>query len=56
MCVCYECGKEVEELIWKSRCAECVVKRLEFNLKENDDLRTEIDRLKNMLDLLGGDE
>jgi len=56
MCTCYECGKEVEELIWKSRCAECVVKRLEFNLKENDDLRSEISELLDMLETLGGDD
>lgn len=41
---CYECLKEVDELIWKSRCTECVVRRLEFNLKENDALREELSK------------
>jgi len=46
---CYECDKEVDKLIWKGRCCDCVVKRLEANLKENDDLREEINVLEQEL-------
>ena len=31
MTTCYECEKEVQKLIWRSRCQECVDRRISFN-------------------------
>lgn len=43
---CYECGRLKTRLIWQGRCVTCVVRRLEFNLEENDTLRSENAALK----------
>ena len=36
---CYECDAQIEGPVWKSRCVACVVKKLEANLNENEELR-----------------
>lgn len=36
---CYECDAKIEGPAWKSRCVSCVVKKLEANLRENEELR-----------------
>ena len=33
MIECYECEKEVIELVWNSRCQECFDRRVTFNKK-----------------------
>ena len=43
---CYEC-EQTALLIYKSRCADCVIRRLEFNERENEELRMEIADLEN---------
>lgn len=39
MFYCYECDAQIEGPVWKSRCVSCVVKKLEANLNENEELR-----------------
>ena len=31
MTTCYECEKEVQKLVWQSRCQECFDRRVTFN-------------------------
>lgn len=33
MNICYECEKEVNRIVWNSRCQECVGRRVRVNLK-----------------------
>lgn len=40
--ICYECEKEDVALVWKSRCCNCVIDKLEFNIIENDKLRHKV--------------
>ena len=40
MITCYECEQHAP-LIYKSRCGECVIRRLKFNENENDELRAQ---------------
>ena len=45
MTTCYECEQHAP-LVYKSRCGECVIRRLKFNENENEELREQVAQLQ----------